>query len=255
MWGYYEKLYDSLVGEIPLHHLIFEIYYGESDSVDYICNLYEEGLITSYPIEKVLDFLRTKISKYSELSGDDRIKMEVVSNNIQKLSDDLNKKLFVYGYCVAKTVPLNTTMFNLIIDKIHPRLLDEDEKLGDYYHITYKKFLDKIQKIGLLPKNSSTIFTHPGGRIYLIQTQDVSLLQQLKKQLSDGQIAKLYRIHGGNLGKNADDISIHNMVVFKVDVKGLELFDDVMLPSKLGTFRACFTKQNIHPDRLTLINY
>ena len=50
-------------------------------------------------------------------------------------------------------------------------------KLNDYieqrtdkklFHITQKKYLDKIKKIGLTPRASQTTFDHPNDRIYLL---------------------------------------------------------------------------------------
>lgn len=174
---------------------------------------------------------------------------------MKDLKKNLTDKLKVYGYYISNVViPLNNKYTHkFIIEPIKPSELIPDPSNGKFYHVIYKDYLDNIQRIGLTPKDSRTIFTHPGNRIYMIQTKDLKLLNQLKYALSNSRQESL---KGKKYPQHLiDEMTPENMVVLEINVDGLKLYNDPMFPSYMKTFFACFTTQNISPDRIKLTNY
>jgi len=163
----------------------------------------------------------------------------------------LDRHLSVYGYFVGQIIPKNSfNQYKLLIEPKYPTPLSNEDKLeAPFYHITYNFYLPKIQKIGLSPRESTTVFSHPGGRIYLIQVNDNSLLHRLKSQLSNSKIE-----NGKSKGiKNLERFSVDNMVVLEIDHPN-ELYRDPMFP-KSKNYNAVFTTQNIHPNNIRQTNF
>jgi len=244
MFNYYTELF-----KVPEEYSIFGNF-GECCWADII----EEGLITSYPKQKVIDFLKSL--GYEDESRPELSTIDILatSNNFKVLKKDLNNKLKVYGYMISKYVN-NYGMANkhkIIIEPITPTKLIPDKNNGEFYHITHKSNIDKINRIGLTPKDSKTLFDHPGNRIYLIQTNDLKLLTQLKHMLADSKRDKL---ESENYPKHwLNEITPENMIVLRINTGGLKLYDDPMFPSYMKTFFACFTPNNISPDRIQITN-
>jgi hypothetical protein len=250
-FNYYLNLFEY----IPEDYSIFGKF-GES------CWTHEinEGLITSYPRENVIKFLQNiksrefdiTFSKIGDLQTID-IYVEFVeeSSSIEPFVKKLNKQLSTYGYFVGQTLPRNSFyQYKLLIEPKYPTLLsDEDKSVAPFYHITYNFYLPKIQKIGLSPRESTTVFSHPGGRIYLIQTKDASILNRLKQQLSNSKIETAK----SNGVKNLSKFFTRNMVVLEIEHPN-ELYRDPMFP-KSKNYNAVFTTKNIPPNNIKQTNF
>lgn len=214
-----------------------------------------EGLITTYPRERVVKYLRkigvVNMSEDEAVPNQNRKSNTIVIGvppNLQvipNLIERLNKGLYVYGWKVSGEPKKD----ELTIEPIFSYEVVPD-KADNFYHITHEMFVPKIKKVGLLPRETTTLFEHPGSRIYLIQTND----DVPKKSLANLLIAS--RLRKKNYPKVwADEWVADNMVAINVNVEGLKLFEDPMSPSKKGTFKAFFTQQNIHPDRILEIRH
>jgi len=115
----------------------------------------------------------------------------------------------------------------------------------NFYHITYKDKLDKIMKMGLIPKESNSVFCHGGSRIYLFETDDIDVLLDYKDILSENK--KLFRI------KNNIKIRSETMIILLVDISGLSVYDDIICKGE--GFCSVYVKENIKPNKLSLTNY
>lgn len=218
-----------------------------------------EGLITSYPIDSVVKFIKEFSNQLFEIElippslstntidiyVTPRINQKLDLNHCKKI---LDSKLKIYGYFIGKigqTDYLDRT--KMLIEPKFPTLLTDKMLNTPFYHITSKTYLDKIKKIGLTPRESTTIFTHPGNRIYLIQTKSEDILRQLKDLLS---ISKVKASEENGI-KSIDKWLSSNMIVLEVDPTGLDLYLDPMFDLS-KTYNAVFTQQNIKPDKIKL---
>jgi hypothetical protein len=250
-FNYYLNLYST----IPEEYSVFGNF-GEA------CWLSEinEGLITSYPKNKVIKYLfnldwggvELEFSSFQSTSTID-IYVTLDSNytDIEEFENSLNNDLNVYGYFIGKISPKNAyNQYPIIIEPKYPLLLSDEDKIeSPLYHITYDFYLPKINKVGLTPRESTTVFSHPGGRIYLIQTRQLNLLDLLKKRLSQSKIetAQLRGI------KNIERFKSENMVVLEVEPSG-KLFLDPMFPTS-KSYNAVFITENIGPEHIKLTKY
>ena len=240
--NYYRELFE----EIPEDFSIFGKF-GEGCWSDMI----SEGLITSYPRKKVLEFLNSyDPSEFSMMVPEyqhDPCAIDIMINNstlsLENVKTIINGKLKVYGWFVGKvSMPDHFGTVKFILEMKHPSILKDDEKLdAPFYHLTYNFLLPKIRKNGLTPRESTTSFSHPGGRIYLLQTTSENILQLLMNRLSMAKIQ--------HAKSDALKWSIENMVVLDVNVDGLVLYKDPMFPHH-RSYNAVFTTQNISPDKL-----
>lgn len=213
-----------------------------------------EGLIKTYPTEKVINFITTKtpikkenIWVSSGRNDTDKINIDFDSETIKygkKIEGLLNN---VYGYYLAniKYDVFNDDLtsddiINVDYSAIEEVLYDEEDTItfifekkydNEYignekilYHITDEKYLNKIKQIGLIPKSKSKISVHP-DRIYLmLNREDVDVLYS-------------------NI-----DIDIDNPVILEVDISNLnlKLYSDPNMPN------AVYTLSNIPPKNIKI---
>jgi hypothetical protein len=245
----------NLFESIPEDYSIFGNF-GESVWQEQI----NEGLITSYPREKVVQYIKGLNIPGVQLTLAHSIDTSTInvivdildnSTNIKKVTNIIDKGLTVYGYFIGKTsTQYGIVRYKLLIEAKYPTLLSDKEKLdAPFYHITYNFYAEKIEKNGLSPRSSSTVFTHPGGRIYLLQTGNPSLLNILKERLSSSKREKMSK----EGIPNAQRFYPMNMVVYEVDVSG-DLYKDPMFPDE-KSYNAVFTTKNIPPDKLKKTSY
>lgn len=240
---YYSILEDYNIKNIPP-------IYSELDSWGELHweHLVMEGLITSYPKRKVGEFI-TKHG-WTVLELDDDIPTTFTKTTPIRaiggaIDNNLIKGLDSLGYLIATRVELDDGVRISIEPKYPEKFMPKSNK---FYHITHRQYLPKIKKIGLTPRESTTTFTHPGGRIYLIQTKSYGVLEGVKRILLR---SKLEKLQTRNLPKEViDSWTIDNLIVLEVDVEGLTLYEDPMFPSKTGSFKSCFTMQNIPENRI-----
>lgn len=232
---------------------------------DIICENYlntdvfylNETILYSFDSDRVVDVLRQffeysdiKIIKDIKKQNNSEIRITLFLNNtsanLKKLIQYIHNLLNWYigrVLCVKK----NEIKFN--IDKYDEKDLLKNYSEKDYniltiilyphydlelselpktlYHITDEKFIEKIKKIGLIPKSTSKIETHP-DRIYFLKSKS-----DISKILSN------------------PNFKIEHPYLLTIDnskIKNLKLFED----SNFKTF-GLYGYQNIPPKYITVI--
>jgi hypothetical protein len=236
-FSYYEKLKES--------QKLSDIY-SDNDSTFGIWekelneSVLSEGLITSYPKKKVWEFLEKDGWTIEDKDTNMKSPIRAETNNLNKPMEEMDTVLGTLGYFISSKIN-DGNYHRITIEQKYPEKIEDKMEHIPYYHVAPSKNVSKILKIGLSPRDSKTTFHHPGNRIYLIQTDDLENVKKL------GDILKTNK----NM-KNPDN-HIEEMSILKIDVRGIKLYIDPMFPSSQGTFRACFTTQNIHPKRIETI--
>jgi hypothetical protein len=223
---------------------------GET-AIENIVNTLEEGLIKSYPKETTIKFLKGYFQREHDIKlfvdekPDDQY-FAIVARNVDLTDyvDIVNKKLEVYGWYVVKS-----NQHRLVIE---PKTADRNHEKKDgwqYYHITNKTYYNKIKKNGLNPRETTTTFNHPADRIYLLYTDDMSLVKSITEILFMDKKNKL--VDSGNDDGRWDEDQI---VILNVDLpEGIERFDDPMA-SGGKTFDAVYVKKSINPANIKVIH-
>lgn len=199
-----------------------------------------EGLIKTHHPNYVLNLLNTWFNKEIKAINDIPIEGSIGSIIVylkSKLTDEkydnLLKLMNNMGYYVASYFDNNGT-FGKVKDELdnvygirfEPKFDIEYRPNQRYmYHLTDKKHLDKILKIGLTPKTKSKMLYHP-DRIYLTKT-----------------------IEGLNNIKTVFDINYSGeYVVLKIDLRDLFIF-----LRQDGQFKeGVYTTDNIPPNHIEI---
>ncbi len=259
-FNYYLNLYESVPEEFDnFGHFGIETWH----------HMVNEGLINTYPKKTLIKFLEefgldVEPFKYSQRDDYQHDITKIINTtiskklikNIKEYSKELVESLFLYGYSIANIIEDDeNNLWKIIIEPKFPSEITTNNLNVPFYHITYRQYMSKIDKIGLNPRDSRTIFSHPGGRVYLIQTKDVNNINSLKFLLANSRYENTKKKYPNYPKDQLEEIKSENMVVLKIDVSGLKLYEDPMFPSKKGTFNACFTTQNIHPSKINNTNY
>jgi hypothetical protein len=155
-----------------------------------------EGLITSYPTDSVMSMLsRTYSDCVTHMQADPIISNKGSGNTsgisfyvskekaTQDFQNELSNNLKVYGYFIAFTEPFNDEMGYFIEPKFPFKINRKYLKGKNIYHTTHKKYLKKIQKVGLVPRDTETHFHHDGNRIYLMFSDNMDVMVGLKSTI------------------------------------------------------------------------
>lgn len=216
----------------------------------------KEGLISSYDsmklITEIKKLLTTKI-KYIQPPNLSNIFTQTKYGHVftieislfEPLTTDESKKLEtllnVYGY-INSFGKLRATQLQL--EPKYPVLINRFiEQFNDrtMYHITQKKYIEKIQKIGLTPKESQTTFDHPNDRIYLMWLPN----SKNKKNILETFLKLLAR----NKNVQAED-----MIIFETPYNPTSKYflddTDTILERYIV---ALYTTNNIKPELLQLV--
>ena len=217
--------------------------------------LIQEGLTKSYDSEKVIKHIvnHTPINKEDIWSkdtqnGTDKLNIDFTLATVKHAEKIVNTLKNVYGWYLAKTT------YDFFDDEYFPEeiidmnytaleevLADEDDSImftferkydKEYtgtdttlYHITDEKYLNKIMRVGLVPKAKHKIAVHP-DRVYLMLTRK--------------EIDTLY---------DNVSIDIEDPIILEVDISGLDLklYYDPNMP------QAVYTLSNIPPKNIKRI--
>ena len=153
------------------------------DMYHIFCNyIITEGLISTYPSQKTEKLLRKKYIQYDiQLMDDGDIYILGDITNYE----DIKKLINTLGYFIS-FVYINDEWIKYdekYLDdikgiSIEPKYDTELEILPKYlYHVTQNKYLNKILKIGLIPKHHDKLTHHP-DRIYV--SNDLKSAQEIK---------------------------------------------------------------------------
>lgn len=210
--------------------------------------LIQEGLITSYPVNNVLSMLGKKyknITSYiqsdpfhkdSETAGISLyLKTSEINDNI---INDLKRDLNVYGYFIALQDKYNDKETSFFIEPKYSFLVDKKYlKNKRCFHITHEKYLDKIFKIGLIPRNSQTHFSFNGERIYLMFSDNDYVIRKFGNVLAKS--------------KNWEPSDLRLLEIFNHDT--LDVYLDINfenIPRNIATF----TFDNIYPENVKILD-
>lgn len=258
----YLEYYNDLYENVPEEWTTFGRW---SENIYY--DLVNEGLITSYPRSVVVRYLINMGNKFKtfyvenaeDILDEEPISIQAVPSlvTIEEFNKELNNKLSVYGYFVGKTTRISDVVYRLSIEIKLPELLDASSLDNDnIYHITHRKHLDKIMRIGLIPKDSTTSFTHPGGRIYMIQTASKILLDRLKSELLKNRLKNSQSNLDTDFSRTHSKLhhTPENMITLKITLPpDIKLYNDPMFP-KSNNYKVFFVTNNIPPECLKLLD-
>jgi hypothetical protein len=188
-----------------------------------------EGIIHSYPSDKLKIALENIIPNSTINLRDGIIYLYAQESPVEDQSNDIQKIANGYGWVIVKNYFNDRLQHHVIVfEPNHPNHLTKEEiDEGNFYHITDSKYLEKINKIGLVPKISKTTFHHPGDRIYLLQIIDHNKSSFYIKQMKE------------LLGKDT---------VLRIQMpSSWVIYQDPMFEVPSG-LRACFVRKNIPPS-------
>ena len=212
-----------------------------------------EGLITSYPIDSLIAGIYNNIDlqpfiKYiskhvMDSSGSATIDFVVEDKFLYDFKKNLSNFIKVYGYHISLVYSCNKPGHSMVtVEPKFPFILDHKYlKNLKCYHITNTKHLNKITRIGLVPRTSKTRFKFDGNRIYLLFSTPPQVLY-LAEQLALDKGWKL-----------------KDVAIFRInDFSDLELYYDPGFGGTLDTSKdtdhfPVFTLENIEPSRLERI--
>jgi hypothetical protein len=218
--------------------------------------LLREGLITSYGKDKLKSNLFWDFGKNIQYVEDVPIyksnkKTKFGTPNtltfIIKNLEDFNKEEFLkridtYGYFLVKNEKYEDNKEIFQIEPKYPIEIEKKEFEGSrIFHVTSKKNLEKIKKIGLVAKESTTPFPHPNNRIYFFATNDPEkYIPRLKDVISKGK-------------KDLDDYIVFEILV--EDLPAEDVYLDESFEQNFGNYFAFFVLDDIAPYKLKLTEF
>ena len=207
-------------------------------------NFLNEGLIKSVDIETCISILEKNLINVKKIQANSyNSNLIIIEFTKPTLIKDIIKLINNLGYYILQIRNVNnkeTEKFNdndLIITAQIGAKYPKEEYLSEYlYHITRKDNLEKILKIGLVPKSKEKIVKHP-DRIYFFKEEEVAIYF----------VDELY-------------LDPENAVILKIDTKGLniKIYQDPEISDSDGGYAGdagYFTTSNIPPSHITVLNY
>ena len=211
-------------------------------------SLIKEGLISSWDYNDLIRILNRK--NYFEIDFDSfSLKIKILRNNItEDLINYIKSVLNMSGYNISywkldngengKGLPNNYEWFsdyNHIDIELNKKFDTELKGIPIYlFHVTEKRFLEKINKNGIYPKSLNKLEEHP-DRVYVFDNLESSIYY------ANDLISRF-------------DFTKNDLSILKIDTRltnGMKLHDD----PKFGDtdFGASYTYDHISP--LSIINY
>ena len=215
-------------------------------------DMFYEGLITSYPreaVEKILSNTspKDKIELVKSDTGYIKAYITPIDNDISSIKNIVNGKLRVYGYKVGKVNDIDEYgKYLFLIEPIFSKKVNTKNHI-EMFHLTHGKHLEKIAKIGLTPRDTTTVFAHPGNRIYLFSINNKADVEQLKLSLVSAK-----RYNDTDLPEQLK-YSVENMVLLKVKLpEKADLHYDPMFGG-WENFKGYYTTINIPPENIEFV--
>lgn len=216
-----------------------------------------EGLSASYDVSRLVEELQKTIGNnikdihYTELPQKLKgtkygnvftIDIKLISPLSIMEKEKVSKVLDFFGY-TESFLFLNPT--TLQIEPKYPVKMNgfmEKYKNLELFHITDKKYLEKISRIGLVPKSSKTSFSHPANRIYFLLVLDSS---NTKTVLNSWR----------NVLSKDKGLKPSDMVILKTSYNSSHdyYFDDTSSILNLGVV-GVFSLNNVSPKDLEIFN-
>jgi len=217
--------------------------------------LLQEAIFASYGIESLIkaiytselkSFIITKHYEPNPLVSLTKYGKPTVVNFELKVGypeNTLKNILQVYGYFIARTEEdKQRNIIGLLVEPLKPTRIEPKtlEKIPYFYHITEEANVQKILKLGLNPRESTTNFKHPGDRVYLCYSDKLESLKAWKQSLL----------------RNRDNIKTNSkMVILRVTKDThTHYFLDESASNVQYNFIAVFTTKSINPSNIKITN-
>lgn len=196
-----------------------------------------EGLIKTYPIEKIVDYIK---KKYNLTDDNIAIRRGNYGDSIDvdlDLDDEtkkgIEKDLKMGGYFISNTDYYSMTFSKLFDEEVTGKI--EDKYL---YHITLSINDKKIQSQGLVPKHKNKKYNYP-ERVFLLS----------ERNLVHNNFFKYFSQHLYSMSnKKYNEYSVYKIKYD--DIKNIRLFK----ASNAYDYVGYYTTENIKPDFLEKIN-
>lgn len=209
-----------------------------------------EGLITSYPVDVLISDLK---KRYKDIEYNDKQGTFIIDNIPLPQKESLVKKLNLYGYFISDEMidDKDNKLFSANVEAKFPSEVPFSmlhDEIQYCYHITTDRYIDKIKKIGLIPKQSvREFYKHNGNRIYFLISDNIEKEGPLLKN------ALMINDRQKHLGKRPQRYyilrinfhSLNNQLVFYRDPR--------LIPDKTFKGGAIFTLGNIPPDKIEFL--
>lgn len=218
--------------------------------------LLREGLIVSYSKDRLKSNLFSEFKKNIQYVEDVPIyksnkktkfgtpnTLTFIIKNLEDFDkEEFLKRIDTYGYFLVKNKKYDDDKEIFQIEPKYPIEIDKNEFEGNrIFHVTDKKNIEKIKKIGLVVKDSTTAFSHPNNRIYFFATNDPEkYIPRLKDIISKGK---------RDLG---------DYIVFELSVNDLpreDVYLDESFEQNFGNYFAFFVLDAIAPYKLKLTEF
>ena len=208
--------------------------------------LLSEGLIKTYPIDYVINRIR-KIPglKFIDVLYDEprithTIRVSISKEDYEKFKKEFDDIFNVTGYDIS-----SFSYAGMIIEPKFPVATSYKEWSNDFYHVTLVENLNKIQRLGLIPKQSTRPnFGYTQGRTYLFWTKTPQIhLPLIGQELFNDRLEN-------------DPDAKKEYTGLKIDISGLKNFEiyydpqlstDTLDKNTVGVF----VLDNIHPKYIT----
>ena len=208
--------------------------------------LLNEGLIMSYPADKVVRYIQKKYNL-----DDDSVELYIDGGEYILVSKKLDKNMFdnvesilkLGGYYQAdENIDDYYTYEKIYEENIFDKLKQSGE-IEYFYHLTPSINDKKIQTMGLIPRSRNYRFKYP-DRIYLLSNGDSMFLKLICKEL-----IKPILLFGTEFEKN----KVKKYSVYRIDfskVENIKLYKD----PNVRDFDSYFTMDNIRPEWIEKID-
>jgi hypothetical protein len=138
-------------------------------------HIISEGLIKTYPLEKSIQILKRKFNDYTINTGEDNeIYLERLINY-----NNVNHLLNTLGYHISYIIQNNKQIKLNELDINQDYILCAEPKYDIkvvvpkiIFHATLSKYVNKIKKIGIIPKSNNKISLHPDRIYFSIKIED-----------------------------------------------------------------------------------
>jgi hypothetical protein len=229
--------------------------------------LLTEGLISSYDTGKLRQELKKiiphKIKSIRDSNLPDLLKKRKTDDEIFTLEvflkapldnievKQVDKLLSLFGYTNSVE---GFDKFSLQLEPKYPvdvNVFLREKGIDTLYHITQSKYLSKIQKIGLTPRESQTTFGHPGNRIYLLGLWDD---EEHGYDEDENTIEDRLNITLEMLARNKK-VSVPDMSILKIRLDdNFPLYLDDTITMMHSGVLGMFTTKNIPPSRISILD-
>jgi len=222
---------------------------------------FKEGLIRTYPLEIAVKNLNSRFEDYMKelfYIEDDCIFGVTLDPKYIPL-DKIISYATSLGYFLGKKYDMYKSVRLIFLPKYSVAVNPEDE--GDFfYHFAPNSVLDKIKKMGLVPKQTrKKDWPHPGERIYLLGINFNKVNLKNAYDVIDSSLGILSNISATH-DKKSSDYSV--IKISKKKLGNIPLYSDPSFPKNYKAFSGSeierknyglYTTSNIPPSSFVKI--